>query len=104
MVDNVLIHEVAETDEHKFRSATHHPMEKPQDVEKGEREENLNLVSVPMSDINTATNTAVSQEKSTLKSCMYSDVNIPKNKRKRGERKACSGGWSKKCSGESENQ
>lgn len=104
MVDNVLIHEVAETDEHKFRSATHHPIEKPQDVEKSEGEENLNLVSVPMSDINTATNTAVSQEKSTLKSCMYSDVNIPKNKRKRGERKACSGGWSKKCSGESENQ
>ncbi|XP_020232793.1 uncharacterized protein LOC109813084 [Cajanus cajan] len=98
MVDNVLIHEVAETDEHTFKSATHHPMEK------GEGEENLNPVSIPMSDINTATNTAVPQEESTLKSCMYRDVNFPKNKRKRGERKACSGGWSKKCSGESENQ
>ncbi|TKY59147.1 hypothetical protein E2542_SST16224 [Spatholobus suberectus] len=104
MVDSVLIHEVAETDEHTFKSASHHPMEKLQDGEKGEGEENLNPVSIPMSDINTATNTAVSQEQSTLKSCMYRDVNIPKNKRKRGERKACLDGWSKKCSGESENQ
>ncbi|RDY06615.1 hypothetical protein CR513_09373, partial [Mucuna pruriens] len=97
MVDNVLIHEVAETNEHTFRSATHHPMEK------GEGGESLSHVPIPMSDIYTATNTAVSQEQSTLKSCMYRDVNFPKNKRKRGERKACSGGWSKKCSGESEN-
>ncbi|KAK7400678.1 hypothetical protein VNO78_11934 [Psophocarpus tetragonolobus] len=106
MVDSVLIHEVAETDEHTFRSASHHPMERVQDVEKGEGgEESMNCVLIPMSDINTATNSAVSQEQSTLKSCMYRDVNIPKNKRKRGERKACSGsGWSKKCSGESENQ
>jgi len=88
MVDNVLIHEVAET---------------VQNWEKGEGEENVNVVSIPMSDINTATNSRVAQEQSSLKPCMYSDVNIPKNKRKRGERKACSGGWSKKCSGESEN-
>ncbi|BAT75044.1 hypothetical protein VIGAN_01284200 [Vigna angularis var. angularis] len=98
MVDNVLIHEVAETDEHTFKSGSQPPMERLQNWEKGEGEENLNLVSVPMSDINT-----VAQEQSTLKPCVYNDVSIPKNKRKRGERKACSGGWSKKCSGESEN-
>ncbi|CAJ1939336.1 unnamed protein product [Sphenostylis stenocarpa] len=104
MVDNVLIHEVAETDEHTLKSASHHPMERLQNWEKCEGEENLNLVSIPMSDINTATNTTVPLDQSTLKPCMYSDVRIPKNKRKRGERKACSGGWSKKCSGESANQ
>jgi len=98
MVDNVLIHEVAETDEHTFKSGSQHPVERLQSWEKGEGEENVNLVSIPISDINTA----VPQEPPTLKPCMYSDVNIPKNKRKRGERKACSG-WSKKCSGESEN-
>ncbi|XP_047178063.1 uncharacterized protein LOC124845064 isoform X2 [Vigna umbellata] len=98
MVDNVLIHEVAETDEHTFKSGSQPPMERLQNWEKGEGEENLNLVSVPMSDINT-----LAQEQSTLKPCVYNDVSIPKNKRKRGERKACSGGWSKKCSGESEN-
>ncbi|XP_014507566.1 uncharacterized protein LOC106767234 isoform X2 [Vigna radiata var. radiata] len=93
MVDNVLIHEVAETDEHTFKSGSQAPME-----------ENVNLVSVAMSDINTATNTTtVAQEQSSLKPCVYNDVNIPKNKRKRGERKACSAGWSKKCSGESDN-
>ncbi|XP_027346734.1 uncharacterized protein LOC113858336 [Abrus precatorius] len=104
MVDSVLIHEVAETGEHTFRSASHHPMEKLSDAEKCEGEESLHPVSIPMSDFNTAANIAVSQEQSTLKSCMYKDVNIPKNKRKRGERKAGSGGWSKKCSGEPENQ
>ncbi|KAL2663821.1 hypothetical protein AAZX31_02G131900 [Glycine max] len=103
MVDNVLIHEVAETDEHTF--ASHYPMERLQDVEKDEEgEESPNPVPIPLSDINTATtNPAVSEEQSTIKSCMYRDGNIPKNKRKRGERKACSGGWSKKCSGDSEN-
>jgi len=106
MVDNVLIHEVAETDEHTFKSASQYPVERLQDVERGEgEEESLNPVPIPMSDIQMATtNPAVSQEQSTLKSCMYRDGNILKNKRKRGERKACSGSWNKKCSGESENQ
>ncbi|KAL2344881.1 hypothetical protein Fmac_006166 [Flemingia macrophylla] len=98
MVDNVLIHEVAETDEHTFKSASNHA------TGKGEGEENLNPASILISDVNTATNAVVSQEQSSLKSCMYKDVNFPRYKRKRGERKACSGGWSKKCSGESENQ
>ncbi|KAK7319808.1 hypothetical protein RJT34_04535 [Clitoria ternatea] len=96
MVDSVLIHEVAETEEHTFRSASHHPMEK------GEGEEGQHGVSIPMSDFNTTANSAACQEQPTLKSCMSGDVNFPKNKRKRGERKAGSGGWSKKCSGEPE--
>ncbi|KAK7362703.1 hypothetical protein VNO77_04823 [Canavalia gladiata] len=104
MVDSVLIHEVAETNEHTFKGAGHHPMEKHQEMEKGEGEESMHPVSIRISDFNTAANTAVSQEQSTLKSCIYRDVNFPMNKRKRGERKAGSVGWSKKCSGEPENQ
>lgn len=105
MVENILIHEVAETEEHTFKSATHHPIEKLQDGEKGEAEVTLDSASNPMSDFNVAASSAaVSQEQSTLKSCLYKDVNVPKNKRKRGERKAGSGGWSKKCSGEPDSQ
>lgn len=43
-------------------------------------------------------------EQSTLKSCLASDLNFPKNKRKRCERKAGSGGWSKKPSSEPDSQ
>ncbi|KAJ1382449.1 hypothetical protein SESBI_44226 [Sesbania bispinosa] len=104
MVDNVLIHEVAETEDHTLKSGSHYPIEKLQDMDKSEVEESLHPVSVPMSDFNTETNSAVSQEQCALKSCISKDVNFPKNKRKRGERKAGSGGWSKKCSGEPDNQ
>lgn len=37
---------------------------------------------------------------STVESCLGLDVNFPRNKRKRGERKTGSDVWSKKCSGE----
>ena len=107
MVDSVLIHEVAETEEHAFKSASHHPIEKLQEVEKGEGEKSLHPASsIPASDFNNvaANSSAVSQEQSSLKSCLYGDVNVPKNKRKRGERKAGSVGWSKKCAGEPDSQ
>ncbi|KAL2920825.1 DNA double-strand break repair Rad50 ATPase [Bienertia sinuspersici] len=42
----------------------------------------------------------VIKEKSILKSCLNSDVRIPKNKRTRGERKAGPGGWSMRSTGE----
>lgn len=88
MVDNVLMHEVAETVEHTFKDASH--VVKVEDMVKIEEEE-----SVP----------PVSQEESTLKPCVNRDVNLPKNKGKRGERKgkAGSGSWSMKGSGESDN-
>ena len=37
---------------------------------------------------------------STVESCLGLDVNFPRNKRKRGERRTGSDVWSKKCSGE----
>ncbi|OIV94330.1 hypothetical protein TanjilG_18295 [Lupinus angustifolius] len=76
IVDNILIHEVAETEEHIFT--------------------NFNVAA--------ANSAAASQDEPTLKSCLYKDANVPRNKRKRGERKAGSGAWSKKCSGEPDSQ
>lgn len=47
---------------------------------------------------------STSQEQSTLKSCLASEIHFPKNKRKRGERKASSGGWNRKMPGEPDSQ
>lgn len=46
---------------------------------------------------------AVAKERSTLKSCLTSEIQIPKNKRKRGERKAGTGGWNLRSSGDPDN-
>ncbi|XVF29576.1 hypothetical protein REPUB_Repub15cG0133000 [Reevesia pubescens] len=71
--------------------------------EKGEEVESTNP-SIPTSEPNHATKSIMSQEQSTLRSCLASDICFPKSKRKRGERKAGSGGWSKKHSGEPDSQ
>ncbi|RYQ90018.1 hypothetical protein Ahy_B09g096341 isoform G [Arachis hypogaea] len=94
MVDSVLIHEVAETEDHAFKSASHHPIEKLQ--KSAAKSSDLNNVVVNSS--------AGSQEQPVLKQSLHGDVSVPKNKRKRGERKAGSVGWSKKCSGEPDSQ
>lgn len=75
MVENVLMHELQEV--------------------KREVEEGSHSVSILMSD-NVATTACTSQEQSALKTCV--------NKRKRGERKAGSGGWNMKSHGEPDNQ
>lgn len=103
MVDNVLKHEVAETEDNTFKSETHIPIEKLLEV-KTEVEEGLHSVSIPVLDSNVATATGVSQEHSALMTCANKDVNFSITKRKRGERKPGSGGWSKKSPGEPENQ
>lgn len=110
MVDNVLIHnQAAETEEHSFKTAIQHPTEKHLEPEKGEHEESAHhpaSASIPVTESNVEANTALShsQEQSALKSCLYRDVQFSNIKRKRGERKAGSGGWSKKCSGEPDSQ
>ncbi|XP_019445751.1 PREDICTED: uncharacterized protein LOC109349414 isoform X2 [Lupinus angustifolius] len=105
MVDNILIHEVAEMKEHTLISATHYPDEKLQDIVKSEAEENLHPAFNSMSDFDVAANSStVSREQSNLEPYLYKDANILMNKRKRGERKAGSGAWSKKCSGEPDSQ
>ncbi|KAF7805310.1 uncharacterized protein G2W53_037471 [Senna tora] len=107
MVENVLIHnEVAETEEHSFKSGSHHTTKKHLEPEKGEHEESAHPASITMTESNVAAKTSLShsQEQSALKSCLYRDVHLSNIKRKRGERKAGSGGWSKKCSGEPDSQ
>ncbi|KAI9081885.1 hypothetical protein K1719_036147 [Acacia pycnantha] len=106
MVDNVLIHnEAAEAEEHAFKSVNHNPTEKHLEAGKGDHE-SANTASLPATESNIAAKSALphSQEQSTLKSCLCIDVHFPNYKRKRGERKAGSGGWSKKCSGEPDSQ
>lgn len=106
MVDNVLIHnEAAETEEQALKSVNHNLTEKH--LEEGKVEhESADTASLPTKESNMAANSALphSQEQTTLKSCFYKDVHFPNFKRKRGERKAGSGGWSKKCSGEPDSQ
>lgn len=46
----------------------------------------------------------MSEEQSALKKCLASDINFPRNKRKRGERKAGPGSWNKKHSSEPDSQ
>lgn len=43
---------------------------------------------------------AMNQDKVRLECCLTSDVPVPKNKRKRGERKAGPGGWNLRSAGE----
>ncbi|XP_028780104.1 uncharacterized protein LOC114736446 isoform X2 [Neltuma alba] len=106
MVDSVLIHnEAAEAEEHAFKSVNYNPTEKHPEAGKGDQE-SAHTASIPATESNIALKSALphSQEQSTLKSCLYKDVHFPNFKRKRGERKAGSGGWSKKSSGEPDSQ
>ena len=84
MVDNVLIHnEVSE---------------------KGEQGESADPAAITTTESSIPAKSAMSQDQSALRSCLNNDVHFPKNKRKRGERKAGSGGWKKKGSGEPDSQ
>ncbi|PRQ20078.1 hypothetical protein RchiOBHm_Chr7g0224241 [Rosa chinensis] len=83
IVDNVLIHNAAEGEKRTFRRMTDEPIENhQQQPEEGKQEGPCATPS------------------STVESCLGLDVNFPRNKRKRGERRTGSDVWSKKCSGE----
>lgn len=58
----------------------------------------------PASESNAAVKASTSQEQSTFKSSLASDIRFPRNKRKRGERKAGSVGWNRKMPGELNSQ
>ncbi|XP_043722579.1 uncharacterized protein LOC122669790 [Telopea speciosissima] len=98
IADDVLIHNQSIQEElHSFEKLKSQPLEKPCDPAK-ELENKISPVSAPEPNFG---HKIVAQEPSTLKSCLASsDFQVPKNKRKRGERKAGSGSWSKKSSGE----
>ncbi|XP_024024646.1 uncharacterized protein LOC21403300 isoform X2 [Morus notabilis] len=113
IVDDVLIHEeAAEGVGHSClqRVVSDQPFEEP-DIVCGQ--EGMNPSSIPSSEsqpdpatsaVVAATGGVVPQEQSSLKSCLASDVHIPIIKRKRGERKAGSVVWNKRCSGETDSQ
>lgn len=102
-VDNVLIHnEAAEAERHTFLMTgnrtrdVHHEAEMVEEVTGPSQI--LKSESGPM------VKPTGPQEQPTLESCLAADIHIPRNKRKRGERKACSGGWSKQQPGDPDSQ
>ncbi|XP_043721128.1 uncharacterized protein LOC122668656 [Telopea speciosissima] len=99
IADDVLIHNQSIQEELlSFEKLKSHPLEKPCDPVKEKEKNRISPVSAP--EPNFAQKTIVAQEQSTMKSCLASDFHVPKNKRKKGERKAGSGSWSKKSLGE----
>ncbi|GER34159.1 hypothetical protein STAS_10345 [Striga asiatica] len=69
-------------------------IEKAQDAENsGEEENNDSMLLASEADM--ASKGVATAEHSTLKSCLSTVIHFPKNKRKRGERKAASSNWSR---------
>ena len=102
-MDNVLIHnEGADKERQAFVGTSSQPVEKHHEPEKGEEGESTN--PTPAAEPDPSKKTIISQGNSTFSSCLASDLQIPRNKRKRAERKAGSGGWSKKGSSEPDSQ
>ncbi|OMO72773.1 hypothetical protein CCACVL1_17602 [Corchorus capsularis] len=102
IVENVLIQNEGNTG--VLLRTNSQPIKQHNQPEKGEEGDSTNRSTIPISEPNHATKSMVSQEQSTLRSCLASDICFPRNKRKRGERKAGSGGWSKKHSNEPDSQ
>ncbi|XP_010257268.1 PREDICTED: uncharacterized protein LOC104597440 isoform X2 [Nelumbo nucifera] len=90
--DHVLIHnQVTQEDLHNFE-VTIQPPEKLQEQVKEEEKESM-IPLLPAKEPELASKTST-QDQLTLNSCLASEFQVPKNKRKRGERKASSGSWS----------
>lgn len=103
-MDNILIHnEAAEMEMHTFQKPHNESVVKLQDAEFSGEEESSDP-PLPAVEHDKETKPVISQEQSTLKSCLASEIHFPKNKRKRGERKAGSGGWNRQLPGEPDSQ
>ncbi|KAG8375883.1 hypothetical protein BUALT_Bualt09G0005500 [Buddleja alternifolia] len=81
IVDNILIHEEAAEEGSKTEEAEN----------SGEEESNT-AIQFALEEAELVEKT---QEQSALESCLASEIHFPKNKRKRGERKAGSANWSR---------
>ncbi|KAL2242386.1 UNVERIFIED_CONTAM: hypothetical protein Sindi_0356600 [Sesamum indicum] len=100
IVDNILIHnEAAEIEGSTFKYSHNQSAEKTQEAENSGEEESNKAVILAL-EPDTAAKSFATPEQSTLKSCLASEIHFPKNKRKRGERKAGSGNWSRQRPGE----
>ena len=107
IVDNVLLHdEAAEGEKNTIQRVNNHSQENQQQEPEICGQEAMNLsCSIPSSEQPDSTlNGVVPHEQSSLKSCLASDVHFPRSKRKRGERKAGSVVWNKRCSGDTDSQ
>ncbi|POO02034.1 elongation factor [Trema orientale] len=107
IVDNVLLHdEAAEGEENTFQRLTNQSQENHQQEPEICGQEALNPSgSIPSSEQpDPMLNGVAHHEQSTLTSCLASDVHFPRGKRKRGERKAGSVVWNKRCSGDTDSQ
>jgi hypothetical protein len=105
IVDSVLVNSKAgEAERDSFKKVGSHSAEMHQEAEIGDQEESTNPSLIPTSEPPTVEKSVGPQEQSTLSSCLASEVQFPRNKRKRGERKAGSGGWSRRSSGEPDSQ
>ncbi|KAJ4839026.1 hypothetical protein Tsubulata_018922 [Turnera subulata] len=105
ILDNVLIHnEATDGDRHNSVDTNVELLDKDHKLVKVEQGESCNPSPMPTSEPEPLGKTSELQGQSTLKSCLASDFQFPRNKRKRAERKAGSGGWNKKCSGEPDSQ
>lgn len=105
IVDSVLVNsEAGEAEKDSFKKVGSHSTEMHQEAEIGDQEESTNPPSIPTLEPLTVAKSVGPQEQSSLSSCLASEVHFPRNKRKRGERKAGSVGWSKRSSGEPDSQ
>ncbi|KAL3507044.1 hypothetical protein ACH5RR_032426 [Cinchona calisaya] len=104
IVDNILINNEAAEMEIQTLHSHIDSVEKHPDAGICGEEESTNPPLSAMEEFEKESKPIISQEQSTLKSCLASEIHFPKNKRKRGERKAGSGGWSRQLPGEPDSQ
>ncbi|CAI9770922.1 unnamed protein product [Fraxinus pennsylvanica] len=103
IVDNILHNEGVEVEGPASENNHGESAEKSQDGENSEKEDSNNA-ALPELDTDAGGETSVSQEQSILKSRLASEIHFPKNKRKRGERKAGTGNWSRQRTSEPDSQ
>ncbi|KAK3003233.1 hypothetical protein RJ639_020088, partial [Escallonia herrerae] len=95
IVDTVMHNQAIKAEPRTLDDKHIQPTGKHQELER--REEASNNPLLPAAESEAVVKPAMSQEQSFLKSSLASEVHFPKNKRKRGERKAGTGGWSRQC-------
>ncbi|KAI7979116.1 hypothetical protein LOK49_Contig508G00006 [Camellia lanceoleosa] len=96
IMDNVQIHnQAAEVERNTSKKIHNQTTEQHQEPEGSGQEESSNLSLVPALETDPIAKAATLHEESRLTSCLASEIHFPKSKRKRGERKAGSGGWNR---------
>lgn len=108
IVDNIPIHNQAAEADEAYTSITSKNQQskgtvKHQEPVKIKIEESSINPALQASGAEVVPEAVMPQEQLTLKSQLPSDFHFPKNKRKRGERKAGMGNWSRQCPGDSGN-